>query len=206
MPGEPSKWLVDNLPQDIIDSGLFKFSFSVPSGKTIQVDLASDIDVDYDRLEYLLEIIPAQYIYWASVYSELRSQISIYEARIARRKAMLVRALRKNAQSTGIRLTDKQLEMLIDADDVDEGTVAHNVSTKLATEGLNGQELQQRIEEEIKLERQKTLPFLESQLIIANKNAGKVYHMVQAIQMRSDHCRSLAGFKRQEHSQSGNLA
>ena len=205
MDKESSRWLTENVPQELIESTLFRFFVPGPGNSQISIDMTSGLDIDYERLEHTLEIVPAQYIYWAAVYSELRSQVSICEAKIARRKAMLIKALRKNAQTTGVRITDKQLELLIDGDDIDEAAVSREVSARSIDDGLNEQELQQRIKDEISKERQKTLPYLEMQLVIANKNAGKVYHMVQAIQMRSDNCRSLAGFKRQEHTQSGNL-
>jgi hypothetical protein len=43
----------------------------------------------------------------------------------------------------------------------------------------------------------------EAELALLQKNVGKVYHMVEAIKLRSEHSRSLAGFKRQEKEQSG---
>ena len=43
----------------------------------------------------------------------------------------------------------------------------------------------------------------EAELAILQRNCGKVYHMVEAIRLRSEHSRSLAGFKRQEKEQSG---
>jgi len=43
---------------------------------------------------------------------------------------------------------------------------------------------------------------IESQLILANRTMGKLYNIVDAIKMKSDHLRSLAGFKRQEQRDS----
>ena len=39
---------------------------------------------------------------------------------------------------------------------------------------------------------------LELRLMLANKHAGKMYYMIEAIKMKSDNLRSLAGFARQE--------
>lgn len=41
----------------------------------------------------------------------------------------------------------------------------------------------------------------EVKLIVLQKNTGKLWHMLQAIQMKSEHLRSRAGFKRQEMAQ-----
>jgi hypothetical protein len=51
------------------------------------------------------------------------------------------------------------------------------------------------------VEKDDVLNKLEVELANAQKNAGKLYHMVQAVQMKSEHLRSLAGFKRQEREQ-----
>jgi len=39
---------------------------------------------------------------------------------------------------------------------------------------------------------------LESKLIIANKTLSKMFAIVDAVKMKSEHLRSLAGFKKQE--------
>lgn len=43
---------------------------------------------------------------------------------------------------------------------------------------------------------------LEAKLIVAQKYAGKLFHTVEAIKLKFDSLRSLAGFKRQEYSSS----
>jgi len=48
------------------------------------------------------------------------------------------------------------------------------------------------------IEKDKKLIELDDTLIKAQKNAGKLWHMTQAIQMKFEAIRSLAGFKRQE--------
>jgi hypothetical protein len=46
---------------------------------------------------------------------------------------------------------------------------------------------------------------LEVQFLLAQRAAGKLYHIVEAIKMKSEHLRSLAGFKRQEMRESGTM-
>lgn len=52
------------------------------------------------------------------------------------------------------------------------------------------------------IEEDETLNQLEARLALTQKHAGKLYYMVSAIQMKSENLRSLAGFKRQEQSNS----
>lgn len=48
------------------------------------------------------------------------------------------------------------------------------------------------------VEKDETILKYESQLIIANRVMGKLYNIVEALKMKSEHLRSMAGFKRQE--------
>jgi len=48
------------------------------------------------------------------------------------------------------------------------------------------------------VESDKRLNKLETELLLANKHCGKMYFMVEAIRMKSDNLRSLAGFARAE--------
>lgn len=64
---------------------------------------------------------------------------------------------------------------------------------------LTDKQLQAIVEDDEKLTK------LEAKLAIAQKHVGKVYHMVEAVRMKSENCRSLAGFKRQDKEQAGNM-
>lgn len=160
----PPRWILENVPKDVAESNLFIFRIKLPNGQQIDINMLQDVDIIYDQLEGHLEEIPAQYIFWASVYSELRSMVPIIEAKIAARKAILVGKSVEIFKAKGIKLTDKQTELVINSDD--------------------------------------KITQLISELAITQKQIGKLYHMVEAIKMRSEHCRSLAGFKRQEKEQS----
>ena len=61
---------------------------------------------------------------------------------------------------------------------------------------ITDKQLMSLVDEDEKLKR------LELELIILEKNVGKLGLMIDAVRMRSEHCRSLAGFKRQEREQS----
>jgi hypothetical protein len=161
------KWFQDHVPSELADSSLFKFSIKLQNGSVVEINLVDDIDINFDILEEQHEQIPAQYIYWAAIYSELRCATAIQELKMKSRRNSVVRKVVAEFKAQGTKLTDKQLNGLIEGDN--------------------------------------DLVKNEAELAILQRNCGKVYHMVEAIKLRSEHCRSLAGFKRQEKEQSGRL-
>jgi len=62
---------------------------------------------------------------------------------------------------------------------------------------LTGDQVKQVVEAD------ENLNELEQSLIMLQKHVGKLYHMGVALQMKSEHLRSLAGFKRHERKQAG---
>jgi hypothetical protein len=159
------KWFQEHVPLDLATSNLFKFKVKLQNGTVCEVNLAQDIDINFEILEDQHERIPAQYIYWAAIYSELRSAVAQLELKIKSRRHALVRRILEEFKVKGTKLTDKQLNALVDGE---TGLIKS-----------------------------------EAELTIIQRNCGKVYHMVEAIRLRSEHSRSLAGFKRQEKEQSG---
>jgi len=159
------KWIDANIPAALADSSIFRFSVKFPNKHEEVIDLLSDLDIDYDILEIHLEEIPAQYMFWAAVYSELKSMVVIAEMRVARRRSLVLKQALAQFKANGIKLTDKQADKILDSDN--------------------------------------RLQTLQVELASVQKKTGKVYHMVEAIRLRSEHCRSLAGFKRQDKEQSG---
>ena len=159
------RWVRSNISETVATSQIFRFKVRFFNGHEEEVDLFGDIDIDYDLLEDHLETIPAQYMFWAAFYGELRSMVAIAEMKVDRRKASLTKQILQDFKDKAIKLTDKQLINLIAIDD--------------------------------------NLAKFQVELASIQKKTGKVYHMVEAIRLRSEHCRSLAGFKRQDKEQSG---
>ena len=161
------EWFQEHVPPEIAESSLFRFNIKMPNGVTIPINLTQDIGIDFEILEQQHEQIPAQYIYWAALYSELRCMVTGLELSMRSKRKVIANMVSQKFKATGAKLTDKLLLELINGDD--------------------------------------DLVRLEAKLAIAQKHCGKVYHMVQAIQLRSEHSRSLAGFKRQEKMESSRL-
>lgn len=202
---EVPKWITEHVPEELQNSHLFRFHVTFPNGTRASIDLLEDLDINFDMLEHHLETIPAQYMFWASVYSELRSLVTTWEIKISRRRAWMVKNLLGHYKEAGIKLTDKQLQQLIDSDGADKAEITSEIraQNKSKREPSDETVVEDQIKEEYNRQLKKTLPYLEAQLAIQQKNTGKVYHMVEAIRMRSENCRSLAGFKRQEKEQAG---
>lgn len=156
-------WLSENVPADVVTSGLFRFRVVLLSGAVVSVDVSNDVEIDYERLEEQMDQVPGQYVWWASVYSEAKSMVTLVERRIKARRGTLIDAALQEARARDVRLTDKQVERVVEAD-----------------EKLNE---------------------LEVKLAKMQASVGKLYHMMKAIEMKSELLRSRSGFKRQEMEQ-----
>ena len=165
-PQKLPQWFEEHVPAELAASSLFHFNVRLQNGTICAVDLTQDIDINFEILEEQHEHIPAQYIYWAAIYSELRSAVAVLELKIRSKRRSIVRKVIEEFRNNNSKPpTDKQTGAIVDGDP--------------------------------------DLVKAEAELAILQRNCGKVYHMVKAIELRSEHSRSLAGFKRQEKEQSG---
>ncbi len=159
------RWFKENVPVEVSDSQLFKFAISIGSGPTpqiINVDLTADLDVCYELVQQQLEEVPSQYVFWGSIYSELKLQCAKFERQIKGKKGQVTDRILKEAAAQSIKITDKQVNAIIESD--------------------------------IQLQE------LELKLAIYERNTGKVWFVVQALQMRADSLRSLAGFSKIDYN------
>jgi len=169
------EWINENLPAELADSTLFKFQVQLQvveaidaDGrsifKKIDVDMLSDLDLNYDILELQMERIPAQYAFWAAIYSELKLAVAVADRKLKARKGKVVERITSECQAAKVRLTADQIKSIAEADS-------------------------SLIEAELKFER-------------AQMVCGKVYHMIEAMKLKAELARSLAGFKRKEQERS----
>lgn len=159
-----SKWFSEFVPLEVQDSTVFNFSIRI-GDRNIDLDLRSDLGIDYGALQQHLEDTPSEYAFWGAMYSELKAQCAVLERKIKARRGYLADHLIKESYSHQVKLTDKQLTSTMEGDDE-----------------LNKMEL------------------LMTRL---QKQTGKVYFIVEAIKIKSDNLRSLAGFAKIEFQQSG---
>lgn len=162
-PGKRPTWISEHVPTDVFNE-LFVFKVKLTNGNVVPVNIANDIEVDYERLEEQLDECSGQYVFWASIYSEAKAMVSLLERRIKSRKGDITETLVKDLRAGGMtKVTDKQVAAVVDKDEI--------------------------------------LFQWEVKLIVLQKNAWKLWHMLQAVQMKSEHLRSRSGFKKQELQQ-----
>ena len=130
-------WHLTKLPQELVDSEIFRFNIKLPASTLpVVVNMFSDLDIDYDILLQQMEDHPSIYIYWAGVYSEARSLISKKERLIRSRKGAIAGAAVAGFAKAKAKLTDKQLFLILDKDKTtqqleDELADLHKTSGKL---------------------------------------------------------------------------
>lgn len=153
-------WISEHLPEEILQSDLFRFRVKMINGTEVTVDMINDIEIEYERLEEQMDQLPGQYVWWASVYSEAKAMVTLMERRIKIRKGNLVEAALDQARAMQVKVTNDQVNAIVEKD--------------------------QKIVE------------WEKVLIVLQKNTGKLYHMVKALELKTELMRSRSGFKRQE--------
>lgn len=189
------EWIGEFIPKDLVQSTLFRFNIELQTvraftckscnhrhpakvtvceecghteiireHKKVKVDLLPDLDLDYDNLENLMQDIPAQYAFYAMVYSEARLKVAIEERRTKAIKGSIIEGVQRRAAVEKIKLTAEQVKSVVEAEpDLQEA---------------------------------------DQKLHLAQMQCGKLYHMMEALKMKSELARSLAGFKRQEQENS----
>lgn len=105
-------WLDENLPQEVVESSLFRFQVTLPDGQKLSIDLAKEVEVSSENFVEELKRTSAHYAFYAAVYSELKSMCTIQEKKIKRTRSEIMKNFLKQRK-----LTDKQLTAAIDGDE-----------------------------------------------------------------------------------------
>lgn len=162
------KWIEDNVPQELASSSLFRFDVTLQvvdpedptKKKKITVDVLNDLDIEIDVLEEQMQNIPAQYMFWSSVYSELRLAVAVAERNLKVRRGKATQFIQKEAADNGIKISVEQSKVIVEQD--------------------------------------KHLTDADLRLAKAQMVAGKIWHMLKAVEMKHEICRSLMGLKKAE--------
>jgi hypothetical protein len=111
-------WAAERLPAELLESKLFVFNVKLPNGGVVRLNILDDVELDFDLLEQHLQQASGQYVFWAAIYSELRTGIAVREMQIKKCKATLMAAAaqRNAGEQRQKRLTDKQLAAIVDGD------------------------------------------------------------------------------------------
>lgn len=125
----PPAWIQENLPVDLASSTLFKFNVKLQAiesvdpetGKAkrreIEVDIIPDLDLDYDLLETQMQAIPAQYAFWAAVYSEVRLGVAVAERKLKARRAEVVKLIQEETRKENLKpLSADIIKVILESD------------------------------------------------------------------------------------------
>lgn len=174
---EIPSWFERNLATvapELLNSTLFKFKVKLQisedseDGKSkfkhIEVNMLPDLVLDYENLEQLMLDLPAQYAFWAAVYSEVRMGVAVAERKLKMRYGQVMEKVTQEFEDRKIKPTIEVIKRIVEKDE------------SLAKADIEFQRAQMQ--------------------------AGKLYHMIEALNKKVELARSLAGFKRNEQHHS----
>jgi len=162
-------WYKSNIPTEVVNY-LCKVSIKINDDKVVNRDFLADLDIDYELIEQALLEMPSVFSFWMMLLSESEANINLLDRKIKFNRARIHIAI--------LDAHDKKQE-------------------ELRKQGLTIERMTQGTIKEI-IETDEDLNRLEVRLILARKAHVKVRAVVDALRMKSDNLRSLAGFKRQE--------
>jgi len=131
-------------------------------GNVKKFSIKDELKIDYENIEYEMEVFPNKYHLWSMLYSEVKEQFSVIEKKIKKRKGILYDEISKQG---GGKMRRADISDLTETD--------------------------------------KVLNELELKKIIIEKQSQKLWFTLEALKMKNDNLRSLAGFRKQELYQAG---
>jgi len=162
----------DQIDEDVAKA-VIRIKVKLPNGEEIDRDFRGDIAIDYDLLEEQLTEMPGMFAWWSSVLAEQRARVMVIERKIKARRGMVTQELLDESKK-------------IAASGGGIGTRA----------GLRREDIKDLMEKDVKMIK------LDATYIQEKRTESKLYGIVEALRMKSEHLRSLAGFKRMEMQQS----
>lgn len=165
----------DGIPQEVLDL-LCRINLTITGddGKpksVIYSDFMSELEIDYNLLEQSLEKTQMQFALWCFLLAEAECEMSLIERKIKRLRGMFAEAIIKDYNVKARDISDKT------GSSVDKLAQWHIKELMESDDDINREEIR---------------------YIIAKRNYIKIKGVVDGLRMKSEHLRSLAGFKRQE--------
>lgn len=170
---------INGIPEDVLNL-LCRISLTVTGNdgqpKTLAyTDFMSELEIDYDLLEELLEKAPSQYAMWCFLLAEAECEMSFIERKIKRLRGLFAEAIIKDYNEKAKQISDR---------------------TGSSVDKLPQWQIKELMESDDDINKE------EVRYIIAKRNYIKIKGIVDSLRMKSEHLRSLAGFKRQERRDS----
>lgn len=196
------EWISEYLPKELIESTLFRFNIEL---QTVQSFICEDCGAKYPRKvdrcnatnddgefcgsasiirkyqKASVDIVPdldLDYDTLEEQMQDLPSQYAYY--------AMIYSEARLR-----VSLEERKLKAV-------RGSIVHKIQREAAQDNvkLTGEQVKNVVEAD------ESIVAADKRLQLAQMQCGKMFHMLEALKMKSELARSLAGFKRQEHDRS----
>jgi len=101
----------------------FKIIVNTPSGKSIEINPLAQLQVNETDIKDELKLMPAQYMLYASTYSEYKKQLDLLENEIEQVENEATKRIRREWNDENIKLTIKLIaELLVDDPEIQEKT------------------------------------------------------------------------------------
>lgn len=168
-------WSISDLPESLKDIvckiNLYVKDSDGEKKSIVNHDFVEKLVVNYDALEDELEQLPGIFAFWSALLAEAEEQYNLKKRKAEYKRSQLYDAL--------IGIYDEESKKIKDA----TGQGIDNIPQWKA---------------KVMVESDKGLNKTEIEVILAKKQYLKIKTIVEALKMKSEHMRSLAGFKRVE--------
>jgi len=124
------RWIDENVPTELATSTLFRFNVRLQATepdaddpnkkvqKVVEVEILPDLDLDYESLDEQMQDLPAQYAFWAAVYSEVRTAVAVAERKLKARRWEVTKLVQKEFQEAGLKQPAAEtLKVIVEADE-----------------------------------------------------------------------------------------
>lgn len=165
-------WIEANIPEELVSSSLFRFNV------TLQVP---DPESNSKKREITVNILPDLDIDMEILEEQMQdipAQYAFWSSVYSELRLAVALAERKLKVRKGEAIQAVQREMEAN-------------KTRISVE-----------QQKLIMEMNPPLVRADTNLAVAQKNAGKIWHMVKALEMKHEVCRSLIGLKKSEHEKS----
>ena len=194
-------WISEYLPKELVDSKLFKFNVELQSvrnyvcdicGATYDQSINKCTAIDDGQLCNSVKFKPVNKKITVDLLNDIDLSYDDLELHMQRLPAMLVfwSAVYSEARMK-VALDERRLKAI-------KGEIMHRIVAKSQQESIK------LSVEQVKnvVESDREVQAADVQLQFSQMQCGKLYHYIEALRMKAELARSLAGFKRQEFKNS----
>ena len=110
-----NEWFESTVPEEIRNGTIFRFKIKF-ADKEVDLDMMANMAIDYSDMVNELSKATSEFAYWAAIYCEIKHQAAVDDKAIRCRRAKVMDDVIRQSIEKGYKLTDKQLQALVDGD------------------------------------------------------------------------------------------